>query len=108
MSKIIIAAALALSLAACSSLPTSITTAVTGINNTIAAVQNAAVKACAFQPTESTIEAIIGKFVPGLDTIQAIANQICAAVSAPSVTAARRGRTVPMVAGVPIRGRFVR
>lgn len=108
MKKIMIACGLAMSLAGCANLPVGVTTAVTGISNTISAVQGAAVKACQFQPTESTVEAIIGKLVPGLDTVQSIVNQICAAVSPPSVAAARRARSEPMVAGVPVRGRFVR
>jgi hypothetical protein len=108
MKPAIIAPVFALALSGCAGLPTSITTAVTGINSTVTAVQNAAIKACEYQPTEATIEAIIGKFVPGLDTIQAIADNICKAVSTASTPAARRARTVPIVAGVPIRGRFVR
>lgn len=108
MRNVIVASVLALSLAGCANLPTSITTAVSGINTTISTVQAAVVAGCAFEPTVATVESIIGKFVPGLDTIQAIADQICKAVSPPAVAAARRARTVPTVAGVPIRGRFVR
>jgi len=107
MNKTIIACAFATSLAACA-LPASITTAVTGINNTVATVQAGAVKACSFEPTESTIESLIGKFVPGLDSIQAMIDQICKAVTPTSLTARRARGGVPTVRGVAIRGRFVR
>lgn len=109
MKKLIIASALAFSLAGCAGglTPASVATAITGINTTVAEVQTVSKEICSFVPAAATVSSIISQFIPGLSTAQAIATSICNAMSPTSVTAARRGRTVPTVAGVPIHGRFV-
>jgi hypothetical protein len=110
MRSFIIAPLFALALSGCASglNPQSVGTAVNNINATVAEVQTIAKEVCSFVPAAVTVSNIISKFVPGLSTAQQIAQSICNAVAPANVTAARRARTVPVVAGVPIKGRFVR
>lgn len=78
----------------------------------IANVQAIARQACKFVPTAETILSLISTFTgtsPFTSTASAIADAICASVTAtssPSLTAARGGP--PRVNGVAIRGKFVR
>ena len=78
----------------------------------IAGVQNAAVAACAFLPTATTVGNIIAAGNPLLTTAEAIAQAICAAVTQAPTVAAKSGRRMmvvqPMVNGVPIQGKFLR
>lgn len=75
------------------------------IQQLILQVQAAAVQVCSFLPTAETITAIISAGNPVVGTATAVANAICAAVTAKS---ARLGETAPQVNGVPIHGTFVR
>ena len=81
-----------------------------GTTNTdiIKAVREAAVAACGFLPTISTVAEIIASGNPIVATASGIANAICAAVTALPPLATRKGSAPPTVAGVVIHGRFVR
>lgn len=82
-------------------LPGCVTTSGTTLN--VQDVQAAAVAACAFLPTATTVASLIAANNPALNTAEAIAAAICAAVTAKS---APLGASGPAVAGVPIRGQF--
>lgn len=73
------------------------------------AVQQDAVTVCGFLPAVETVTAIVSVGNPALLTADAIANAICAAVK-PTAGARRPGlATSPvLVAGVPVKGAFVR
>lgn len=109
MRNVIIAPVFALALAGCAGgiTPQSISDAITGVNTTVSEVQAVTRGICSFVPTFSTVSGIISQYIPGLSTAQSIAQSICNAVAPAGVPAARRGRTVPVVAGVPVTGRFV-
>jgi len=81
------------------------------VQSAITAVQSAAVQACGFLPTASTVSAILASFVPGASAIETwvvnIADQICAAVT-PLKGQKLRAILAPTVNGVVIHGRFVR
>ncbi|MDE2106685.1 MAG: hypothetical protein KGL39_56235 [Patescibacteria group bacterium] len=73
-------------------------------------VQNAAVAACGFLPTASTVAQIISVASGGagagiVDTVEGVASAICAAV-VPAKAGRLRG--APMVAGVTVHGKWVR
>lgn len=70
---------------------------------TVQQVQAAAVAACAFLPTATTVASLIASNNPTLNTASAIAAAICAAVTAKS---APLGGSGPVVAGVPVKGQF--
>lgn len=65
---------------------------------------------CGYIPTPETITQIVGVFSPAYaapaGAADALAQAICNAVTAPTVRGARA--RAPQVAGVTIRGRFVR
>ncbi len=79
-------------------------------SDTITQIQNAAIKACSFLPTVTTITAILGLHNPTYETVSDIASAICKAV-VPAPTPNPLSRTAkpaaPTVAGVPIDGQFV-
>ncbi len=93
MRRALLGAALALALPGC------VTSSGTTLN--VQDVQAAAVAACAFLPTATTVASLIAANNPALTTASAIAAAICAAVTAKS---APLGASGPAVAGVPIRG----
>ncbi len=74
----------------------------------VAMVQQDAVAVCSFLPTASTVANIIAAGNPLLITAEAIAQAICAAVTAAPAVTTRRGAAQPMVNGVPVRGKFLR
>lgn len=78
-----------------------------GLGDFIKQVQQITVQACGFLPLASTVAGIIsaGQFTEGF----AIANAICAAVTAAPPPQLARGvkRRLPVVSGVVVRGRFV-
>lgn len=65
-------------------------------------IQSAAVGVCSFLPAANTISALIAANIPGLNTVEALANAICAAVAPRGV----RSSGKPMVGGVVIEGQF--
>lgn len=71
-------------------------------------VRQAAVAVCGFLPTAQTVGSIILAGNPAFVTASAIANAICAAVTAPEVKALGPRRAPPVVAGVVIHGEFIR
>lgn len=70
---------------------------------TAAQVQAAAVAACNFLPTASTVANLIASNNASLSSAEAIAKAICAAVTASS----GKLRGAPNVNGIDIHGRFV-
>lgn len=80
----------------------------TKVDTTVAQIQSIAVQICRFEPTIATVTRIIATLAGAGEfgtTATAVANSICAAVTAKSV---RRGGKGPTFRGVAIRGRFVR
>ena len=77
----------------------------TGSVITPADVQAAAVSACGFLPTVSSVAALITAS-PAVGTAVGIASLICAAV-VPAKSSARLRAVAPTVNGVVIHGRFV-
>lgn len=97
------------------------------ISEIIAQVQAACTTACKFIPTAGTIASIVSAGNPGVIGATAIADAICAAITKAAPMAGRKGASVngvvvngwrvsakfsgtnavPMVNGVPIKGRFV-
>ena len=83
------------------------------IQSVIASVQSAAVQACGFLPTASTVSAILASFVPGGSAVEAsvasVAQQICTAVLPLKARLGKRlgGTSPPTVNGIVIHGRFV-
>lgn len=73
----------------------------------IADVQNAAVTACGFLPTATTITSILAVNDPALTTAVAVAQAICAAVAAAPKAGAKRGLAKPSIDGVIISGTFI-
>lgn len=106
----------ALALAGCATPGIGVSTAPQGsatTDPTIAAVQDAAAKVCAFVPTVSTVTGIIASFIAGGAPINAIvtsvAHAICQAVAPPKASMKRRAAAgPPMVMGVPVQGYFLR
>lgn len=80
------------------------------VSDAYQAFQTATVQACAFLPLASTIAAILDTKSPGLSTPFQVAGAICAAVvpSAAKSAAAFGPAKTPTVAGVAVRGDFVR
>lgn len=105
--SLVIAAALAFSLAGCASTG-SITP--TNVASTIAQVQSTARTICSFVPTANTVANLLSVIgFGGFSGVTAMAAQICnAVINNPMTEGPGGGRTVPRVAGVPIRGKFVR
>jgi hypothetical protein len=83
------------------------------VQSVIASVQSAAVQACGFLPTASTVSAILASFVPGGSAVEAsvasVAQQICTAVLPLKAKLGKRlgGIAPPTVNGIVIHGRFV-
>ena len=118
MQKLFLASLISLSLAACATtggMPSS-----TNESPVVQQVQQITQIACKFVPTAGTILQIVAQGVPGLGAAEAIADAICAAV-APTRTmkisttdmpelifVANKTPKKPTVAGVPVRGKFVR
>jgi hypothetical protein len=102
----LIATAAMLLLADCQSTPTDSTAPA---NDPVAAVQNAARKACAFLPTAETVAGIIKAGDPRLATASAIAAAICDAINpaTPAGTMNLLFKPAPTVDGVVIRGERV-
>ena len=109
MKTAIIAPVFALVLSGCAGLiPQNVNTAINNVNTTVAEVQTIARAVCSFVPTAATVSSLLSQWIPGLSTAQSIATSICNAVAPAGVPAARRARSAPpVVAGVPIHGRFV-
>jgi hypothetical protein len=110
MKAAIIAPVFALALSGCAGLnPTSVNNAITGVNTTVAEIQQLTRAVCLFVPAASTVSSLLSQWIPGLTSAQSIATSICSAVAPASVATARRGRSgPPVVNGVVIHGRFVR
>lgn len=108
MRNIIIAGAMALSLAACNE---------TAVATVEAQAQQAAMVACAFLPTIDTVAALIATNNPAVATGAQIGAAICAAVqnspaatvaaTAPAALLSPTAPSPPVVFGVPIHGRFI-
>ena len=77
------------------------------IQSRIEQVRQAAVAVCGFLPTVDTVAAILLANNPAYITASAIANGICAAVTAPALKQLGPRRAPPVVAGVVIHGKFV-
>lgn len=102
MRKMLVIAALAMSLGGCAT-----TGGAGGTQAIITQIQQVATQACGFLPTANTVAAILAAAagVPGAATgVEAIAAAICSQMTKPA--AAKRG--APMVYGVPITGTFVK
>lgn len=114
MKKFFVALVLAgaMSLGACATTPGT----PSSTDPTVAAVQDAAAKACGFVPSISTITGIIAAFFPGgapINTlVTSVANAICNAIVPPAGNSLRRGpvagANAPTVAGVKVEGYFIR
>ncbi len=77
----------------------------------VSAVQKEAVALCGYLPLAQVVLAIIGKHSANLDSVFAIASSICTAVKpAPASRFAlfSAPHRAPTVAGVVIRGKFVK
>ena len=83
-----------------------ITNPLTGTPITAADVQAAAVAACGFLPTASTVANIIAAGNPSVNTVTTIAQAICSAVV--GAKGGRLGGAAPNVNGVAVHGRFVK
>jgi len=70
-------------------------------------VMEKTVDACGFLPTAATVVNIVAAGNPSLMTATAIAGAICAAVT-PKHPVMGLYEPVPMVAGVPIEGTFIK
>ncbi len=78
----------------------------TQVQDTITQIQAITTQVCKFAPTAATVANIIDALgLHGAGAVGDIANQICSAVT--KVGATRHGGS-PKVAGVRIRGKFVR
>lgn len=84
------------------------------VSQIISQVQQAAITACAFQPTVQTVSSIIGAFTSvgaQIASVNQLASQICAAISVPK--SQKRAAGVPQYCiqetgkCVPIRGKWV-
>lgn len=103
MRKIIIAAALTMSLTGCAG---SLPPVDDNIGRIIQQVQAITSAACAFLPTATTIANIFVQDNPVLMTAESIASAICQSLVPRPAAARRVGKAwVPTVAGVPIKGR---
>ena len=98
MKKLFLIPLFSLALSGCATLPQ--------VTTTIGAVQQAAVIACGFLPTVSTVAGILSGGNAAVLTAEAIATAICSAVH--PAQSGRLGARRMTVNGVPIRGRFVR
>lgn len=80
------------------------------VQNVIDTIKNGAVKACGYAPAFQTVLDIIGTFSSGVapisDSVDAIVNGICGAVTAKS--AVLRGGSAPVYRGVVLKGTFVK
>lgn len=79
----------------------------------VSAVQKEAVALCGYLPLARVVAAILAKHSANLDSVFAMASAICAAVAPTRTQLAVRSavplpRTPPRVAGVIIRGKFVK
>jgi hypothetical protein len=121
-SVLIIGVALAsLSLAACGDIPggpvapgsPAVPPAQNQVDQIISQVQQAAVTACQFQPTISTVSSIIGTFTSvgaQIASVNDLAARICSAIAVPR--SAKRGASKPTFCGpdkrcVAIHGKWV-
>lgn len=109
LKAIVLAAALgvaALGLAACQP-PSSVTDQ--QVSDTIAKVQATTQQVCGYLPAVQTVTGILSTFItstaPVVDTLNAIANGICGAVTKKSLN---RSAGPPVYRGVAIEGEFVR
>lgn len=73
-----------------------------------ASVQQLAVSICGYLPTAATVAAILAAGNPAINTIEAAASAICAAVAPVATASGKLRATTPTVAGVVVHGRFVR
>jgi hypothetical protein len=96
-----LAAAAALSLGACQTAGTG--GVAVGPADAVSQVQSLASKVCGFLPLAETVSALLG--VPSLGGVEGVASSICSAVTRRMVS--RGGAKTPIVAGVPVRGRFL-
>jgi hypothetical protein len=70
-------------------------------------VQAAAVKACGFLPTASSVAAILSAGNPAVTGVTAVATAICAAVTKVAPQARGLEQECPRVNGVCVEGEFV-
>jgi hypothetical protein len=82
------------------------TTGTVEVDPRIVTAQETVSKVCGFVPDDGVVSGLIKFFKPDIAGYLAMAQQICAAVSAPQL----RGRrsSTPKLHGVRITGRFVR
>lgn len=78
-----------------------------GSSISVSTVQNAAVTACGFLPTVSTVANLIASNNALVSSAESIASAICAAV-APAKQSGKFGAARASVNGVAVRGKFVR
>ena len=81
------------------------------IADTVAKIQAAAIAACGFEPTASTVTNIIGQASGGGDTtakITEVASGICTAVTPPTTQSLLETATPWVYKGVKIEGKFVK
>lgn len=87
------------------------TTTVATVQSAVVKVQQAAIAACGYLPTATTVSGIIATLAPGVapaeNAVLSIAQQICAAVTV-SKTSLFASRKAPTVNGIVVHGRFVR
>lgn len=81
--------------------------ATTGTASLIEQVRQYASTACAFLPTVETVAQILAGGNPTLQTVTALGDAICAAITRPAFVRPGVAR-VPTVDGVPIRGTHLR
>ena len=77
------------------------------LDTVVAQARKISVAVCGFLPTVSTVANIIRAGDPLIQTSEAVANAICGAVTQPQ-SLMIGPRPVPVVAGVVVKGKFVR
>jgi hypothetical protein len=108
MLKFLVAPVLALGLSACVTAGPGPAPSPSDPTSYIADIQKAAVAACGFLPQASFVADLFLSGNSTVQTAQAWAAAICAAVT-PKATVRRGGAVTPgRVNGIPVRGRFVR
>lgn len=103
--RLIVCAALAVSLNGCANLASLI-----AANPTVVNVVDGIKAGCGWEANSSDVQALLNSGIPGLKTIDNFVGAFCAQVAALPVAAARMGASGPMsvpVAGVPIRAQRI-
>jgi hypothetical protein len=77
-------------------------------NATVDAIINGTLDKCKYQPEEQFVFNILATFVPGAQPINVLVNRLITDICTAETSKSARFGGVPMVRGVPVRGKFVR